>query len=760
MRPASHSSLLLAALLALSFSSCEGASSDRQKAHHEAQANAYFDKGQYQEALIEYMNVVRLDPNNASAHYRLALIHLKLGGTRNIQTAFGELTKTVDLDKTNREAQLKLGELYLLGNDPSKARERADIVLAAAPQDAEGFILRGRSLLKEQHYAEAITELKKAAAIDPQNITIYIDLSRAYFFAKNNTAAEETLKQALTIDPRSTEAILALGDFYIATGKPQQAESTYTRAVETAPQNQGAYIRLAGLYQRQNKVAEAEHILHKWAAANPLDESPQVHLGDLFTSIGQRDKALASYQRATELNASSPIARDKLISHYLETGNTTSAEIKVKEILDKNKSDLAGRFFNARLSLAKGDIDTAIPMFQGIIKDEPQFAPAHHFLGIAYMKQHKASQARAEFTEAVKLSPAVPESRTALAELFLAEGSTDLALEQAQAAIQLNPRNIRAATIMGDAYLRKGDLAKSKQVYEAIAKAVPNESLGPYRLGLVARAEKQDAKALAYFEDALLKKPSAIEPITQIVAIKIAQGKIEEARERVQRQLELSPIKPLLYNLLGQLWMGKDADRAEAAFKEALNLDDSLLVAYMNLGQIYFKAGKTDRAMKEYEAVLAKDPRSIQAHMMLAIIHTNQQEYDKAKSRYEHILQINSKFAPAANNLAWLMVEQGGNLDVALGHAQTARQQRPEDPYVADTIGWLYYKKNAYLLAISLLKEAVERLPNEAVVQFHYGMARYKNGDMAEAKKALQTSLKLNSSFAGAEEARKTLAEM
>ena len=141
-----------------------------------------------------------------------------------------------------------------------------------------------------------------------------------------------------------------------------------------------------------------------------------------------------------------------------------------------------------------------------MVKDEPKFALAHHFLGVAFLQKRPTGQARGAFTEAVKLNPNLPESRTALAQMYLAEGSADLAIEQAQAAIQLNPRNVQAAIIAGDAYLLKGDIAKSKQVFEAVAKALPNEAVGPYSLGLVARAEKNDAKALAYFEDALSKK--------------------------------------------------------------------------------------------------------------------------------------------------------------------------------------------------------------------------------------------------------------
>ena len=750
---------LIGILITLIVGGCDWFSPESKKAKHLEQGQTYFDKGQYREALIEFKNVVQLDPKDAATHYRLALTHLKLGGTTNLQGAFAELSRTVELDKTNRDAQLKLGEFYLLGNEPAKARERADIVLASAPQNTEALILKGRSLINEKHYAEGIAELKKAIELDPKNMGTYIELARAQVFLKDTAAAEETLKKALSIDPRSTEILVALGDFRATTGKPDQAEIIYKQALEIAPQDENIYLKLASFYQRYGKWADVEATLQKLAAVKPQDEKPHILLGDFFTWLGQRDKALASYQRAIEINAGSTVARDKLIAHLLDTGKTGEAETKVKAILEKNNKDLMGRFFEARIHLAKGNADEAISLLQGVVKDESRFALAHHFLGVAFLQKRQATQARGAFAEAVKLNPNLPEARTALAELYLAEGSLDLAIEQAQTAIQLNPRNVQAAIISGDAYLRKGDFAKSRQVFGAVAQALPNEAVGPYRLGLVARAEKDDTKALAYFEDALSKKPTAIEPLAQIAMIKIAQGKSNEARERVSKQLEASPNNPLLYNLLGQLWMqAKDTGQAETAFKKAIELDNSLLSAYMNLGQVYLTAGKTDQAVKEYEAVLAKDPKVLQAHMLLGIIHEGRKEYDKAQARYEEILKLNPKFWPAANNLAWILTEQGGNLDVALSHAQTAREQKPDEPHIADTLGWIYYKKNAYLLAVNLLKEAVEKLPDEPVVHFHYGMAQEKNRDQAGAKKSLQTALKLSQTFSGSEEAGKTLA--
>jgi len=266
---------------------------------------------------------------------------------------------------------------------------------------------------------------------------------------------------------------------------------------------------------------------------------------------------------------------------------------------------------------------------------------------------------------------------------------------------------------------------------------------------------------LAYFEDALSINPKSIEPLAQIAEIKIAQDKLSEARERVTRQLEVSPNNPLIYNLLGQLWMmAKDIGQAETAFKKAIALDNSLLDSYMNVAALYLRTDKVDQAIQEYDAALAKNPKLLSAHVVLGMIHEQRKEYEKAKGRYEEALKIDPKFAPAANNLAWILSEQGGDIDAALSYAQTAREQRPEDSHIADTLGWIYYKKNAYLKAVTLLKEAAEKLSDNPIVQYHYGLAQQKNGDVAGAKKSLQASLKLSQTFSGANEARRILKEL
>jgi tetratricopeptide (TPR) repeat protein len=309
--------------------------------------------------------------------------------------------------------------------------------------------------------------------------------------------------------------------------------------------------------------------------------------------------------------------------------------------------------------------------------------------------------------------------------------------------------------------LGKSDLVKSRQVFEAWIRALPNDPVAHQRLGLIARAERKDAEALSHFEAALAASPRAIEPLYEIASIKSSQGKWQEAKDRVLRQLTQIPDSAPHHNLLGRIWMaGKDLPQAEAEFKKAIEIDNKELASFLNLAEVYYAAGKVDHAIAEYEAALKKNPKLIMARVMLGIIHEQRKDLAVAQRQYEEALKINPEFAPAANNLAWVMVERGENLDVALSHAEMAREKNPNDPYIADTLGWIYYQKGVYLKAVRLLKEAAQKLTTYPIVQYHFGMAQYKSGDKAGAKQSLQNALRLNQTFPGAEDARKTLAQL
>jgi len=130
----------------------------------------------------------------------------------------------------------------------------------------------------------------------------------------------------------------------------------------------------------------------------------------------------------------------------------------------------------------------------------------------------------------------------------------------------------------------------------------------------------------------------------------------------------------------------------------------------------------------------------------------------EARRRYEEIMKIDPRAAVAANNLAYIYAEGGGNLDVALQLAQTAKERLPDVPEVNDTLGFVYLKKELPSLALPPFQLSAEKDPANPVYHYHLGLAFAQNGETAKAKASLTRALALSDNFPGANDARQLLA--
>ena len=129
--------------------------------------------------------------------------------------------------------------------------------------------------------------------------------------------------------------------------------------------------------------------------------------------------------------------------------------------------------------------------------------------------------------------------------------------------------------------------------------------------------------------------------------------------------------------------------------------------------------------------------------------------------RFERALEIDPSAAVAANNLAWIYAENGGNLDVALDLALTAQRKLP-DVCRSRAIRWVSStpRKRMDWLAISTLKAIAEKDPGNAVYRYHLGLAYASAGDSTRAKQSLTQALALEADFQGAREAKDLLGSL
>jgi tetratricopeptide (TPR) repeat protein len=188
----------------------------------------------------------------------------------------------------------------------------------------------------------------------------------------------------------------------------------------------------------------------------------------------------------------------------------------------------------------------------------------------------------------------------------------------------------------------------------------------------------------------------------------------------------------------------KDYAKAEEAFRRAISMDRNSLSAYALLGQLFVVQKSYDKAIAEFQNILKMDPKSATTHTILGVVYDSRADVGKAKYHYGEALKLDPGLAVAANNLAWLIAEKGGSLDDALKLAQQAREKLPESANVADTLGWVFYRRAAYRSAIELFEESIKKDAQNAVYHYHLGLSYSKTGDIRKARESLGMAIKLD----------------
>jgi tetratricopeptide (TPR) repeat protein len=176
--------------------------------------------------------------------------------------------------------------------------------------------------------------------------------------------------------------------------------------------------------------------------------------------------------------------------------------------------------------------------------------------------------------------------------------------------------------------------------------------------------------------------------------------------------------------------------------------------AYLLLAELYVASNRQQEAITKLSAFLEKN-KTVPAMIRLGLIQEQLKNFAAARDAYEAVAP-NSPLA--LNNLAVLYSTQLGQLDKAYDLARKAREAVPNEPSIADTLGWIMFKKSDYGNALRLLQESAGKLPDLPEAQFHIGMVHYMLGEEELARLALEKAVDAPSDFPGKDEARQRLA--
>jgi Flp pilus assembly protein TadD len=272
--------------------------------------------------------------------------------------------------------------------------------------------------------------------------------------------------------------------------------------------------------------------------------------------------------------------------------------------------------------------------------------------------------------------------------------------------------------------------------------------------------QKRSADAEKQFTHALQINPADPQATQGLATVYIQDknpGKAEIALKALAEQHPSSQS----YTLLARFYAAqKRTKEAEATYQQAISKDPKDSVPVSELGMLYASADQVANALAKYQDALKLQPNNAGLWAAYGMLNERAGKIDEAKRAYQKALDIQPNTAVAANNLAWLMAEDGKDLDRALELARRAKLAAPQSPSVNDTLAWVYYKRQLFDSAVPLLQEAVKQSPEHAVYRFHLAAALNGQGKKEQAKSEMAKAVKLDPALKNRDDVKRVLSEL
>lgn len=164
--------------------------------------------------------------------------------------------------------------------------------------------------------------------------------------------------------------------------------------------------------------------------AKPAVVIDLVNEGDSFLNIARYSEAKKSFQKALAINPQDEQAAWGLKKTELwDARDKATFEQNLHNLYEKNPNDAHVNLFYGKLYGADHYLQKALPFYQKAIYINKNLAEAHFDLGVLYEQQGKATEAEAEYEQAVSLRAAIPKYQNNLAHVYFKKGDYDRAIE-------------------------------------------------------------------------------------------------------------------------------------------------------------------------------------------------------------------------------------------------------------------------------------------------------------------------------------------
>ncbi|MEM1345806.1 MAG: tetratricopeptide repeat protein [Pseudomonadota bacterium] len=202
-------------------------------------------------------------------------------------------------------------------------------------------------------------------------------------------------------------------------------------------------------------------------------------------------------------------------------------------------------------------------------------------------------------------------------------------------------------------------------------------------------------------------------------------------------------------------------DDAVASLRALVTRHPGALDAHTALGDLLRRNERFAEAATAYDGAVALIETPENRHWPLfyqrGICYERSKQWPKAEADFRKALELEPDQPLVLNYLGYSWVDMGMNLDEAQNMIEKAVQQRPEDGYIVDSLGWVFYRLGNFEEAVVHLGRAVELRPVDPIINDHYGDALWMVGRRIEAEFQWQRALSFDPEEDEAERIRRKL---
>jgi len=407
-------------------------------------ASFLLDQGDVNAALTQLQAVVTGSPDNAVAHFQLGRAYLASGRQDGREAARQQFERAIQLQPTLLQPRIGLAELQVRHGEYEAALDTVQTILQRDPGNLNAKMIESQALLGQKKYGKSDELLAEALKTNPSSPQVYYQVGRTALAESKPKEAETAFQRAYELNPTNAQSLLGVVESEIQQGQPEKAMATLQNEAKKAPNRIDIAFLLGTTAKREGKFQDAEGYFTR--VLNGLDKKSKtradlyLQIGDCYRLAGDRDTAIANFQKAREILPENEIVlsdigkvmdiagRRKEAREAYEAClrvNPNNAEIlnNLAYLMAETNADLdqalgyaqKARGLNPGLGeisdtygwilLKKGLTEQALPVFQDLVSRVPTNASFRYHLAKAYAQKGENVKASGELREALKHSP-------------------------------------------------------------------------------------------------------------------------------------------------------------------------------------------------------------------------------------------------------------------------------------------------------------------------------------------------------------------